>query len=249
MFVVIAFAMGLVIRVESANAGAPERYRDCGDVVLPTGGTSQLFVRGVRCDEARELLDGWLATAGEPPGWRCELLATVVCWSGSSSYENAPRVIEAWPRPPAADGRTLVIVGDTRLGPYRITQSLGRAREVFGFPTYRRPHHFFNCEMRWARLGLRIHFAGTNPCQHTMGFYGAEITGEQWRTSKGLRIGDPVSRLRQLYPSARYRTGAGRPAGWWLIVRTAVGGRYPALLARTRNDRVIGFDVSPRGVF
>ncbi|HEX6702031.1 MAG TPA: hypothetical protein VF101_14990 [Gaiellaceae bacterium] len=72
------------------------------------------------------------------------------------------------------------------------------------------------------------------------------VDGKRWRTFRGLRVGDPVARIRTLYPSAtRHRTV------WWLVTsRTACIGvcpgkrlyvTAPTLVATTRAGRVVDF--------
>jgi hypothetical protein len=72
------------------------------------------------------------------------------------------------------------------------------------------------------------------------------VDGKRWRTLRGLRVGDPVARIRSLYPSAtRHRTV------WWLVTRRAacIGvcpGKSlfvtaPMLVATTRAGRVLDF--------
>jgi hypothetical protein len=73
-------------------------------------------------------------------------------------------------------------------------------------------------------------------------------------TSKKLSVGDPVGKLRRLYPTARLRRGVRGfiPTGYWLVTRTTrigTGGTYPGLLAEVRAGRVTGFQVRyPAGV-
>ena len=91
---------------------------------------------------------------------------------------------------------------------------------------------------------LRIGFynlGGLPPCGRATGhFSNAAIKGAQWRTGNGLAIGDRVSRLRTLYPGARYGADGFGGEGWWLVTRrNATGpGTYPGLLARTRAGHV-----------
>ena len=78
-----------------------------------------------------------------------------------------------------------------------------------------------------------------------------KATDRRWRTSRGLRVGDSVSRLRRLYPSAK---AAHELAGWyspgyWLVTRhvggyEGIGGLHPTapvLVAETVDGRVTGF--------
>jgi len=75
------------------------------------------------------------------------------------------------------------------------------------------------------------------------------ITGHQWYTSRGLRVGDPVAKLQRRYRAAR---AADDLPGWyhhgyWLVTRPlggyeGVGGlrpTAPVLVAETSNGRVL----------
>jgi hypothetical protein len=79
------------------------------------------------------------------------------------------------------------------------------------------------------------------------------VSGRRWYTSKGLRVGDSVGRLRSLYPEAPYLARTWRP-GWGpqyaLVTRRAtclgVCGNQrevtvPVLSAAVRNGRVTAF--------
>jgi hypothetical protein len=64
------------------------------------------------------------------------------------------------------------------------------------------------CRVRWARLGVRIqfqNFGGVDSCEPRHGrAQKAIVSGDRrWRTTKGLRIGDSVARLRRLHPDAK----------------------------------------------
>jgi hypothetical protein len=110
----------------------------------------------------------------------------------------------------------------------------------------------------WNRLGLRMFFGSygviptRNPCDSPkrIRLDSAYADGHGWRSSRGLQIGDPVARLRRLYPHAvrkRYPRGIQPLTGWWLVVRTSRVPdlhRFPALLARTDHGRVIEFVVT-----
>lgn len=138
------------------------------------------------------------------------------------------------------------------LGGYRTTYSaghtptLGDAVTVFGSPSSRIEGRYA-CYVRWPRLGLRIDFVNYSVdarlprCRDDVGLpQQAHMTGRGlWRTSKGLVIGDTLTRLRSLYPRA---TGHG--ASWWLIsIYSTVGtpGRGPVLSAYVKGGRVASF--------
>jgi hypothetical protein len=114
----------------------------------------------------------------------------------------------------------------------------------------------------WRRLGLRLRLAtlggmppGKNGCT-APGFihiHSVFVSGEQWRTLKGLRVGLPAALLRELYPRAIFqrRPVRGWPApAYWIVhvrERCVVGvcsSRYatsPRLTAVVRGKHVAGF--------
>lgn len=150
--------------------------------------------------------------------------------------------------------RTITIAGDERIGSYRVKAdgSLGGAISAFGRPTALRRTSDQSCTASWRTISLTIfvyNLGGEDACTPRGGrFNRAIMRGPTWRTNKGLRVGDPVARLRQLYPSARFHRGLRYywPAGYWLVPRPerfGTGGTYPGLLAETRSGRVTGFQV------
>ena len=174
--------------------------------------------------------------------------------SGSNSARVAlPALVIALALAPLADAgdRTRVILGDSRLGSYRVKVdgSLAGAVAAFGEPSrIRRGSRYREfCYVSWRQLGPRIIFYNlglANPCQPQSGrFYEATITSRaDWRTSKGLRIGDAVRGLRRLYPRAR------RQGNWWsLVVRRSPYGDnalYAGLAAKAIRGRVVALVVS-----
>jgi hypothetical protein len=154
---------------------------------------------------------------------------------------------------PLAAGHVFAVVTDERLGAFRVKTdgTLGGAIRVFGTPSLKRGSDV-TCRATWTRHALTIDFynlGGDDPCSRRYGFFGRAIMrGDHWRTSKGLRLGDPVARLRSLYPRARYHAGRRgfRPSGWWLVPRRSrfgLPGTYPGLLAETSRGRVTAFRV------
>ena len=136
-------------------------------------------------------------------------------------------VLVACVAPLAGAQRPLTIVADERLGSFRVKTdgTLGGAVRAFGAPTALRPTSDSSCTATWSRLGLTINLynlGGGDPCSRRFGLFGrAIVRGPGWRTTKGLRVGDPVTRLRSLYRSARFHRGTRGfwPAGWWLVPR------------------------------
>jgi hypothetical protein len=148
----------------------------------------------------------------------------------------------------SASGHTFTIRGDWKMGSFFVKRdgTLRGAIDAFGQPA-RRHRDGIVCTVRWPRHGLRIHFynlGGQNPCRPKFGFFSnARAKGPHWRTNRGLEIGDPRRRLRNLYPNARFhRAERGFwPAGWWLKRRWSpfgTGGYYPGLLAKMSDRRV-----------
>lgn len=151
-----------------------------------------------------------------------------------------------------AQPNSFVIQGDYKLGDYAVKTNgtLDGAIRAFGEPTsikrgrYRgRPTN--ECVVRWTDIGLRIHFynlGGQDACARQYGYFGqALITGKQWRTSKGLRIGEPSRRLYALYAPRRF-TG---PWAWLVTRYTRIGvnGHYAGLEGKILNGWVVAFRV------
>jgi hypothetical protein len=87
-----------------------------------------------------------------------------------------------------------------------VNPRLRAAVRAFGQPDRRRGGGEL-CRVRWNRFGLTIrfqNFGGFDSCGPRSLAQKAVVTGERpWRTTKGLRIGDGVGRIKRLYPSAR----------------------------------------------
>ena len=78
------------------------------------------------------------------------------------------------------------------------------------------------------------------------------LTGRRWVTSFGLRVGDPTTKLRKLYPNAPY-LGWERRNEYYLVWRhdrcvfgcsandLKFGVDYPRLTAQVKNLRVVAF--------
>ena len=81
------------------------------------------------------------------------------------------------------------------------------------------------------------------------------LTGTRWVTSLGLRVGDPTTKLRRLYPKSPYVPGtqAWRRNHYYLVWRRGpcigvctpaekrFGVDYPQLMAQVKNGRVVAF--------
>jgi hypothetical protein len=123
--------------------------------------------------------------------------------------------------------------------------TLGAAIDAYGQPSFRRRLSTEGCRVGWHALGVKVLFAnlgGGSACRADLGrSQTARAFGERWRTAKGLRVGQRLSRLRRLYPNA---TRHGR--AWWLVTAVSLVGeprRYPVLSATVRGGTVRSFSV------
>lgn len=95
----------------------------------------------------------------------------------------------------------------------------------------------------WSPIGLTIQFIGartTCATSNAAQLQTLSATGAAWRTSKGLAIGDPLSKLERLYPAA---TGHART---WSLVKLDRGTNHAVLTASVRAGRVTGLSVAVR---
>jgi hypothetical protein len=148
--------------------------------------------------------------------------------------------------PSTATGRNaaateFTIVGDRIVGGVRIGATLNHARSVLGMPDVQRRVSNYECRAGWRTIGVALTFldlSNANPCGHGA-LVRATAASASWRTGRGLRVGDPVGRVRRLYRTARFHRLGYR--GWWLIARrtcpTTGSQPYPGLLARITTQR------------
>jgi hypothetical protein len=106
-------------------------------------------------------------------------------------------------RPPP-QVRPARLVTSEKVGLYNVELdgSSQGAINVHGQPRSRK-HEDDVCKMNW-RGGLEIDFynlGGQDPCVYGR-FCRAHVTGSEWATSKGLRVGDRTRRMFRLYPEA-----------------------------------------------
>lgn len=120
----------------------------------------------------------------------------------------------------------------------------------------------------WRQLGVRMTLVtygglprGKTGCTAPKQIWIAvvRVTGERWRTSLGLRVGDSERRVRRLYPRATFEPGTrGRAGEYWLVTRRSVcmgdcgKARFvtePRLVAAVKGGRVtsINFVVRAQG--
>lgn len=157
--------------------------------------------------------------------------------------------------PPAARAQapSFVIRQDKQIGSFAVQQdgTLGGAVRAFGKQTTLR-RTASGCLAAWRPYGLTIelyNLAGQDPCSRRFGLFARGIMrGPRWRTARGLRIGAPAQAIRSFHPRSSFQRGLPGiwPSGWWLVTRYSRiggGGRYPALIAETRNGIVASFQI------
>jgi hypothetical protein len=186
------------------------------------------------------------------------LLAALAATAALAAQDNS-RVIEV------PDSGRIVRVGAFRprqyLGdedfPGGVTPNRRNAIRAFGRPDGKNPQ---GCPNKWKRLGVRMvvaDFGGGPACASSTRIQTLVITGRAWRTERGLRIGDSLDRVRELYPELRrfsevYDIDA--PVyryTWGLVFEPSQVGGPPNLLdrlsAEIRGRKVKSFTVSPYG--
>lgn len=137
------------------------------------------------------------------------------------------------------------------IGGYAVKRdgTLGGASRQFGPPSRVRrdtASGWNGCVLSWRSLGLRIYFynlGGADPCDGQTGrFRDALVTGKQWRTANGLRIGQPARLIKRYHPRARKLDGA-----WWALVTRSwpygEGGTYAGLAAKVNRGSVSAFSI------
>jgi hypothetical protein len=136
---------------------------------------------------------------------------------------------------PAAGGQpaSQVIRADRNsqwLGSFRVRSdpTMGGIIRAFGRPTWCRITSKISSVMTWNRLGLRVSFAtfggirpGRTSCSdQKIWISWIKASGPRWRTGLGLRAGDSVDEVRELYPRTRYqrkRLGSWPAPSYWLV--------------------------------
>lgn len=147
---------------------------------------------------------------------------------------------------PAASAETdYVVVRDASIGGFPRNGLVAQAIEVFGTPAERQIDGD-TCRLSWGAHGvvmdtyfLNFGNEGPNPCGPQGRHKSTKVSGERWRTSKKLEIGDPLSKLRMLYPRAQKES----PTRWRLLTRRSFGISFPSLEATIKRGRIISFTV------
>jgi hypothetical protein len=172
-----------------------------------------------------------------------------------------------------AAGSTTIDVRDSgqiiRVGDFRPRQRLGETQFPGGVApirrnairAYGRPDRrdAGGCGNIWKRLGLRLitaDFGGGPACAGTTPVQQIEITGRRWVTERGLRVGDSLDRVRELYPELRrfsdlYGSAPAYRHEWALVLEPSQVGGPPNLIdrlsAEIRKRKVVSLTVAPYG--
>jgi hypothetical protein len=140
--------------------------------------------------------------------------------------------------------------------PGGVTPNRRNAIKAYGKPDGKSPQ---GCPNKWKKLGVRIvtaDFGDGPPCAATTPVQQIVITGRQWTTERGLKIGDSIDRARELYPELKsFNSLFGKNKIWrydWALVleESQVGGPpnvIDRLSAKIRNRKIRSFTVSPYG--
>jgi hypothetical protein len=140
--------------------------------------------------------------------------------------------------------------------PGGVTPNRRNAIKAYGKPDGKNPS---GCPNKWKQLGVRIvtaDFGGGPACAGSTPVQQVVITGRQWTTERGLKVGDSLDRVRELYPELeRFTDLYGKAPAWrylWALVleESHVGGPpnlIDRLAAEIRGRTVKSFTVSPYG--
>jgi hypothetical protein len=137
---------------------------------------------------------------------------------------------------PAVAGASsaLVIEGDYQMGQFGWQMRLADAKHIYGKPTSQ-SQSLGICRIHWAHPGLVMFFGGCSDASRFLRFVG---DSHAWQTHAGLRVGDPATRIRVLYPKAT------RSHERWTLIRR---GSRSSLIAQTKRGHVVQIVVT-RGV-
>jgi hypothetical protein len=183
----------------------------------------------------------------------CLVAASLFIVSGPAAIAAAPAhpVIRAsqakitlngypvWTRPPAW-------VSPTYAGAIKAFGAPDSCR--LGYPAGGIPHLSNFSTVKWRELGLTMAFGsygssrrGGDACSEPGSFYldNVRITGSTWTTGLGLKIGDPVSTLKRLYPTALPHNDS-----WWIVIaqnKVASTHLFPVFSATVVRGKIAAF--------
>jgi hypothetical protein len=156
------------------------------------------------------------------------------------------------PPPAPAPAASFVIRANAagiRVGAYTVWKpplrgTYAQATAAFGRATSCRLLAGRKSRASWGSLGLTMQFiaARGGVCTTSTGtlLQTLTATGAHWKTSNGLAVGDPVSKLELLYPNA-----TAHPGSYWLV-RDDRAGNHALFTAVVRGGRVAAFSLAVR---
>jgi hypothetical protein len=127
---------------------------------------------------------------------------------------NGPRLLllaalVALALPSSASAADLVIKVRNKhvssLGGFRTNGSHGTLRNAvraWGRPSTRKSAGGGFCRVNWASAGVKAVFV--SGCGDSSRIQRATLHAKRWTTERGLHVGDPTARLKQLYPGATF---------------------------------------------
>jgi hypothetical protein len=99
----------------------------------------------------------------------------------------------------------------SELGGFRTSGLHGTLREAiraWGRPSSRKRQGDTGCAVNWAGVGVRATFAnfgGGSGCSERLArLQRAKLRSKRWTTERGLHVGDPSAKLKQLHPEAKF---------------------------------------------
>jgi hypothetical protein len=91
------------------------------------------------------------------------------------------------------------------------------------------------CHANWSSVGVKAVFSGRRCSETGSRLQRATLHSKHWVTQRGLHVGDPTSKVRKLYPGAKFTVGY-----IWLYKRhdPVIGLDVPYVEAQTKGGAV-----------
>jgi hypothetical protein len=134
------------------------------------------------------------------------------------------------------------------LGGFRTSGNHGTLRgaiRAWGRPSTRKSLGGNGCRVNWSTVGVHAVFAnfgGGSGCSETGArMQRATLHSKRWTTERGLHVGDPSAKVKQLYPGATFTVSY-----YWLYQAhdNFVGGDAPFVTAQMKGGAVNLIQVS-----
>ena len=124
----------------------------------------------------------------------------------------------------------------SELGGFRANGSHGTLRnaiKAWGKPSTRKSGGGGFCDVNWSTVGVKAVFR--SGCGDSARIQWARLRSKRWTTERGLHVGDPTAKLKQLYPGAEFTVGA-----FWLYKAydAFVQGNAPIVTAQSKGGAV-----------